>query len=157
MDSSPEIDTSNTQPTHSAPSSISTPQNPSSTHPANSSSTLLHNSTPITPSTHTLHTDKIQRVAENLYAELEKNLNLYGEESIKSLIPLLAGLIEDYQNTLLQKEKVLCEIELHKEDNEQLLNHFEREKHLRKKCEERAMENEDFYWGWGGETFWPQT
>ena len=110
----------------------STPENGNGTNAAISS-----------PSPHT--TDKVQRVAQNIYAELETNLKNFGEASIKNLIPLLAGLIEDYQTALTFKEKLACEIELHKEDNEQLLNHFEREKYLRKKSEERSLENEDFY------------
>jgi len=93
--------TLNNSQTHHTPNS----QNANTTH-----NTTGNNNMSMSASPHT--TDKVQRVAQNIYAELENNLKNFGEDSIKSLIPLLAGLIEDYQTALTNKEKLACEIEL---------------------------------------------
>lgn len=68
----------------------------------------------------------------------------YPLSPIRNLIPLFASVLEDYETTIKTKETLACEFELCKEDNEQLLNHVEREKALRKKCETRLLEYEDF-------------
>jgi hypothetical protein len=55
---------------------------------------------------------------------------------VKELMPLTVGLLEGLDQALQDKQECDVEVELLRDDNEQLLTQYEREKQLRKVAEQ---------------------
>lgn len=60
----------------------------------------------------------------------------FGPESVKDLMPLVVNVLENLDLSLLEKEEHLVDLEILKEENEQLLNQYERERQTRKEQEQ---------------------
>lgn len=60
----------------------------------------------------------------------------YDEDVVKELMPLIVGLLEGLDQSLSDKQEADVELELLRDDNEQLLTQYEREKQLRKGAEQ---------------------
>lgn len=76
--------------------------------------------------------EKVQSLAATVYNEFEKMIKKYDENVVKDLMPLVVGILESLDAASTEKSELDVEIELLREDNEQLLTQYEREKQLRK-------------------------
>lgn len=85
---------------------------------------------------HVVMSEKVQSLAGSIYQEFEKMISKYDEEVVKNLMPLVVNVLEclDLSHTENQEHEV--EVELLREDNEQLVTQYEREKQLRKSAEQ---------------------
>lgn len=80
--------------------------------------------------------DMVQSMAAQIYAEFERLIGAYGDGVVESLMPQLVGILENWDKSLKEKQSVQLELDLTKEDNDQLLNQYEREKQLRKAADQ---------------------
>ncbi|XP_076446429.1 C-Jun-amino-terminal kinase-interacting protein 4-like isoform X16 [Babylonia areolata] len=87
--------------------------------------------------------EKVQTLAATVYKEFEKVITRYDEDVVKELMPLVVGILESLDAAYTEKQELDVEIELLREDNEQLLTQYEREKQLRKAAEQKYLEMED--------------
>ncbi|XP_069037212.1 C-Jun-amino-terminal kinase-interacting protein 3 isoform X15 [Lepisosteus oculatus] len=87
--------------------------------------------------------DRVSGLANSIYREFERLIRSYDEEVVKELMPLVVNVLENLDSVLTENQEHEVELELLKEDNEQLLTQYEREKALRKQAEEKFIEFED--------------
>ena len=87
--------------------------------------------------------EKVSALATNVYKEFERMIKKYDEDVVKELMPLTVGLLEGLDQALQDKQECDVEVELLRDDNEQLLTQYEREKQLRKVAEQKYLEVED--------------
>ena len=80
--------------------------------------------------------ERIQSLATSIYKEFERLISAYDENVIKELMPLVVTLLESLDQSLQERQEMEVELELQREDSEQLLTQYEREKHLRKMSEQ---------------------
>jgi len=86
--------------------------------------------------------DKVTQLASSVYSEFEKMIKKYDEDVVKELMPLVVGILESLDQAYTEKQEGDVEIELLKEDNEQLLTQYEREKQLRKAADQVTIGTE---------------
>ncbi|XP_064415188.1 C-Jun-amino-terminal kinase-interacting protein 3 isoform X2 [Latimeria chalumnae] len=87
--------------------------------------------------------ERVSGLANSIYREFERLIRCYDEEVVKELMPLVVNVLENLDSVLTENQEHEVELELLKEDNEQLLTQYEREKSLRKQAEEKFIEFED--------------
>ncbi|KAI5103038.1 C-Jun-amino-terminal kinase-interacting protein 4-like, partial [Silurus meridionalis] len=87
--------------------------------------------------------ERVSGLASSIYREFERLIRKYDEDVVKELMPLVVAVLENLDSVFAENQEHEVEIELLKEDNEQLITQYEREKSLRKGVEERYMEIED--------------
>ncbi|XP_069066669.1 C-Jun-amino-terminal kinase-interacting protein 3 isoform X3 [Pleurodeles waltl] len=87
--------------------------------------------------------ERVSGLANSIYREFERLIRCYDEEVVKELMPLVVNVLENLDSVLTENQEHEVELELLKEDNEQLLTQYEREKALRKQAEEKFIEFED--------------
>ncbi|MCJ8739160.1 hypothetical protein PDJAM_G00043990 [Pangasius djambal] len=87
--------------------------------------------------------ERVSGMANSIYREFERLIRSYDEEVVKELMPLVVNLLENLDGVLTENQEHEVELELLKEDNEQLITQYEREKALRKQAEEKFIEFED--------------
>ncbi|XP_044749141.1 JNK-interacting protein 3 isoform X2 [Coccinella septempunctata] len=87
--------------------------------------------------------EKVQSLAGSIYQEFEKMIARYDEDVVKSLMPLLVNVLECLDAAYQQNQEHDVELELLREDNEQLVTQYEREKSARKAAEQKLLEFED--------------
>ncbi|XP_052675918.1 C-Jun-amino-terminal kinase-interacting protein 4-like isoform X18 [Crassostrea angulata] len=87
--------------------------------------------------------EKVSSLATNIYKEFERMIKKYDEDVVKELMPLIVALLEGLDQSLSDKQEADVELELLRDDNEQLLTQYEREKQLRKGTEQKYLEMED--------------
>ncbi|CAI9734625.1 C-Jun-amino-terminal kinase-interacting protein 4-like isoform X8 [Octopus vulgaris] len=87
--------------------------------------------------------EKVQTLAASVYKEFERMIKKYDEDVVKELMPLVVGILESLDNAFSDKQQIEVELELLRDDNEQLLTQYEREKQLRKAAEQKFFEVED--------------
>ncbi|XP_029432655.1 C-Jun-amino-terminal kinase-interacting protein 3 isoform X4 [Rhinatrema bivittatum] len=87
--------------------------------------------------------ERVSGLANSIYREFERLIHCYDEEVVKELMPLVVNVLENLDSVLMENQEHEVELELLKEDNEQLLTQYEREKSLRKQAEEKFIEFED--------------
>ncbi|GMS87954.1 hypothetical protein PENTCL1PPCAC_10129, partial [Pristionchus entomophagus] len=87
--------------------------------------------------------EKVQNLAASIYREFEQMINSVGEDSVKNLMPLVVNVLEALDMSYLEKEEMSVDLEMLKEDNEQLITQYEREKQLRKAQDNKYIEIED--------------
>jgi len=96
---------------------------------------------------HVVMNEKVQALAGSIYEEFEKMLQRYDQDVVKNLMPLIVNVLESLDLAYTESSEFEVEVELLKEDNEQLVTQYEREKQLRKANEQRNLEIEDQYEG----------
>jgi len=79
--------------------------------------------------------ERVQLLASNIYQEFERLIQKYDENVVKELMPLIVAVLESLDQTLRERQEVEIELDLLREDNDQLLTQYEREKQLRKSAE----------------------
>ncbi|XP_075701255.1 C-Jun-amino-terminal kinase-interacting protein 4 isoform X2 [Rhinoderma darwinii] len=87
--------------------------------------------------------DRVSGLAASIYRELELLIGRYEEDAVKQLMPLVVAVLENLEAVCAENQEHEVELELLREDNEQLLTQYEREKALRKHAEEKFIEFED--------------
>ncbi|KAJ8245808.1 hypothetical protein GJAV_G00260530 [Gymnothorax javanicus] len=80
--------------------------------------------------------ERVSGLANSIYREFERLIHSYDEEVVKELMPLVVTVLENLDAVLTENQEHEVELELLKEDNEQLITQYEREKALRKQAEE---------------------
>ncbi|KAI1721178.1 JNK-interacting protein leucine zipper II domain-containing protein [Ditylenchus destructor] len=73
--------------------------------------------------------EKVQMLASAIYKEFEAMIQKHGQNSVKDLMPLVVNHMVD--------------LEMLKEENEQVLNQFERERQMRKTQDQKCIEMEE--------------
>uniref|UniRef100_A0A0R3RY55 JNK-interacting protein 3 n=1 Tax=Elaeophora elaphi TaxID=1147741 RepID=A0A0R3RY55_9BILA len=87
--------------------------------------------------------EKVQMLASSIYKEFEIMIEKNGEDSVKNLMPLVVNVLESLDLAYLEKEECSVDLEMLKEDNEQLMTQYEREKQLRRAQDQKCLEIED--------------
>lgn len=64
------------------------------------------------------------------------------EEAVGGLMPLIVNVLESLDLALIENQQLQVDLELCKDDNEQLVQAFEKEKQSKKKIEQRLFEYE---------------
>lgn len=100
--------------------------------------------------------DMVQSMAANVYAEFEKLIGIYGDGIVEGLMPHLVQMLESWDKAIKEKQDTQLELDLTKEDNDQLLNQYEREKQLRKAADQVILIAPRLSLGYFGENIcWP--
>lgn len=89
--------------------------------------------------------EKVAQLASSIYTELEKIVKTYGRDIVKELMPIVVNILEALDVAYHDKEELLVENELLKDDYEKLLLQYEREKHARKDTEIKLFQSEDSF------------
>ncbi|XP_053676833.1 JNK-interacting protein 3 [Anopheles nili] len=87
--------------------------------------------------------EKVQSLAGSIYQEFERMISRYDEDVVKTLMPLLVNVLECLDSAYQTNQEQDVELELLREDNEQLVTQYEREKNARKQAEQKLLETED--------------
>lgn len=87
--------------------------------------------------------EKVQSLAGSIYQEFERMIQKYDEDVVKTLMPLLVNVLESLDLAYRSNQEQEVELELLREDNEQLITQYEREKVARKQAEQKLIETED--------------
>ncbi|XP_055050730.2 sperm associated antigen 9a isoform X3 [Misgurnus anguillicaudatus] len=95
------------------------------------------------PGTSAMMSERVSGLANSIYREFERLIHKYDEDVVKELMPLVVAVLENLDTVFAENQEHEVELELLKEDNEQLITQYEREKALRKHAEERFIEFED--------------
>ena len=101
---------------------------------------------------HAVMNEKVQAIAGSVYEEFERMISKYDQDVVKNLMPVMVNVLESLDFSYTETQELEVECELLKEDNEQLVTQYEREKQLRKSSEQKALEIEDAYEGERKET-----
>ncbi|CAK1554600.1 unnamed protein product [Leptosia nina] len=96
---------------------------------------------------HVVMSEKVQTLAGSIYQEFERMIARYDEDVVKTLMPLLVNVLECLDSAYQTNQEHEVELELLREDNEQLVTQYEREKAARKHAEQKLLEAEDHYEG----------
>lgn len=88
--------------------------------------------------------EKVQTLAAQIYTELQRIINRCNddEDVVGGLMPLVVNVLESLDLALIENQQFQVELELCKDDNEQLVTAFEKEKLNKKKVEQRLFEFE---------------
>ncbi|KAI4888884.1 hypothetical protein NFI96_000988 [Prochilodus magdalenae] len=86
--------------------------------------------------TSAMMSDRVSGLASSIYREFERLIGKYDEDVVKELMPLVVAVLENLDSVFAENQEHEVELELLKEDNEQLITQYEREKALRKHAEE---------------------
>lgn len=92
---------------------------------------------------HVVMSEKVQSLAGSIYQEFERMISRYDEDVVKDLMPLVVNILECLDLAYTENQEHEVEVELLREDNEQLVTQYEREKQLRKTSEQKLLEIED--------------
>lgn len=87
--------------------------------------------------------DRVQKVATNVYREFERMIPQYGEDAVKEMMPHIVNILECLDHSFKENEEKEAELELCKDDNEQLMRQYHAEKALRKAANQKVLELED--------------
>ncbi|MEQ2260336.1 C-Jun-amino-terminal kinase-interacting protein 4 [Xenotaenia resolanae] len=88
------------------------------------------------PGTSAMMSERVSGLASSIYREFERLIGKYDEDVVKELMPLVVAVLENLDSVFAENQEHEVELELLKEDNEQLITQYEREKALRKHAEE---------------------
>ncbi|XP_069511020.1 C-Jun-amino-terminal kinase-interacting protein 4 [Ambystoma mexicanum] len=95
------------------------------------------------PGSAAVMSERVSGLASSIYREFERLISEYDEEVVKELMPLVVAVLENLDSVFADNQEHEVEMELLKDDNEQLMTQYEREKSLRKLAEEKFIEFED--------------
>ena len=79
--------------------------------------------------------ERVQLLAASIRKEFERMIGSYGEDAVKQLTPLVVGVLENLEQSFQERQEKDVELDLLRDDNEQLMTQYEREKQLRKAAE----------------------
>ncbi|CAG2111825.1 unnamed protein product, partial [Medioppia subpectinata] len=110
---------------------------------ANNAETVYELGRQLDSPTHVV-SERVQTLAAQIYTELQRIINRCNEdeEVVSGLMPLVVNVLETLDMALIENQQFQVELELCKDDNEQLVTAFEKEKLSKKKVEQRLFEFE---------------
>jgi len=79
--------------------------------------------------------ERVQLLAASIRKEFERMIGAYGEGVVKQLTPLVVGVLENLEQSFQERQEKDVELDLLRDDNEQLMTQYEREKQLRRAAE----------------------
>ena len=79
--------------------------------------------------------ERVSSLAAAIYGEFENLIQNYGQGILDTLMPMVVNVLEQLDTTYNEMREQTLELEMLSEDNEQLINQYEREKQLRKLAE----------------------
>jgi c-Jun-amino-terminal kinase-interacting protein 4 len=79
--------------------------------------------------------ERVQLMAASIYRELERLIGIHGESVVTELTPLVVSILESWEQALQDRQERDVELEFLRDDKEQLLTQYEREKQLRRAAE----------------------
>ena len=109
------------------------PADDANTSAINSSTSSINNTSG--GSNNTPLNEKVAHLASSIYTELEKIVKLHGRDTVKDLMSIVVNVLEGLDTAYQDKEELIVENELLKDDYEKLLSQYEREKQARKDTE----------------------
>lgn len=80
--------------------------------------------------------DMVQSMAAQVYAEFERLIGTYGDGVVAGLMPQLVAILENWNKTIKDKQRLQLELDVTKEDNDQLHTEYEKEKQQRKSADQ---------------------
>ncbi len=83
--------------------------------------------------------ERVSGLAASIYREFERLIQTYDEDVVKELMPLVVNVLENLDATVTENQEHEVELELLKDDNEQLITQYEREKQLRKQADQVGL------------------
>ena len=89
--------------------------------------------------------ERVQTLASQIYNELQRIMSRFSgedDEAVSGLMPLIVNVLESLDLSIIENQQLQVELELCKDDNEQLVAAFEKEKGCKKKVEQRLLELE---------------
>ena len=81
--------------------------------------------------THSM-SERVQSLADAVYKEFERLIKAYDENVVKDLMPLVVAILEGLESSCREKQQVDVDAELLRDDNDQLLAQYEKERQLRR-------------------------
>ncbi|XP_074598830.1 JNK-interacting protein 3-like isoform X2 [Brevipalpus obovatus] len=95
------------------------------------------------PTSHVV-SERVHSLASQIYTELQKIINRCSEdeEIVGGLMPLIVNVLESLDLAIIESQQLQVELELCKDDNDQLVSAFDKEKAHKKKIEQRLLEYE---------------
>ncbi|KAK0133086.1 C-Jun-amino-terminal kinase-interacting protein 4 [Merluccius polli] len=80
--------------------------------------------------------ERVSGLASSIYREFERLISQYDRDVVTELMPLVVAVLENLDSVFAVNREHEVDLELLREDNEQLVTQYEREKALRKHTEE---------------------
>ncbi|XP_053206217.1 JNK-interacting protein 3-like isoform X2 [Panonychus citri] len=95
------------------------------------------------PTSHVV-SERVQNLASQIYTELQKIINRFSDddEIVGGLMPLIVNVLESLDIAIIESQQLQVELELCKDDNEQLVSAFDKEKAIKKRIEQKLLEYE---------------
>lgn len=95
------------------------------------------------PTSHVV-SERVQNLASQIYTELQKIICRCSddEEVVGGLMPLIVNVLEALDLSIIESQQLQVELELCKDDNEQLVAAFDKEKASKKRGEQKLLEYE---------------
>ena len=91
--------------------------------------------------------ERVKNLATQIYQELKRIISRcnYDEDILSGLMPLIVRVLESLDLALIENQQLQVELELCKDDNEQLVIMFEKEKTAKRAIDKKLIESEYAY------------
>lgn len=91
--------------------------------------------------------ERVKNLATQIYQELKRIISRcnYDEDVLSGLMPLIVRVLESLDLALIENQQLQVELELCKDDNEQLVMMFEKEKVAKRATDKKLIESEYAY------------
>lgn len=91
--------------------------------------------------------ERVKNLATQIYQELKSIISRcnYNEDILSGLMPLIVRVLESLDLALIENQQLQVELELCKDDNEQLVVMFEKEKAAKRAIDKKMIESEYAY------------
>lgn len=91
--------------------------------------------------------ERVKNLATQIYQELKRIISRcnYDEDILSGLMPLIVRVLESLDLALIENQQLQVELELCKDDNEQLVIMFEKEKSAKRTIDKKLIESEYTY------------
>ena len=83
--------------------------------------------------------ERVKALAASIYGEFEAMIQKYDQDVVSGLMPIIVSVLEQLDASYGDSHEQNLELEMLQDDNEQLMNQYEREKQLRKLAENVSM------------------
>lgn len=84
--------------------------------------------------------DMVQSMAAQVYSEFERLIGVYGDGVVAGLMPQLVAILENWNKVIREKQRLQLELDVTKEDNDQLHAEYEKEKTQRKSADQVSID-----------------
>lgn len=91
--------------------------------------------------------ERVKNLATQIYQELKRIISRcnYNEDILSGLMPLIVRVLESLDLALIENQQLQVELELCKDDNDQLVIMFEKEKAAKRAIDKKLIESEYAY------------